>query len=126
MLKSDLTISRLRLAECYGNQTTCYVMVHCGIHTLEGEPIKATPTTHQTPKGSRFGFPKAAHQSLETQCVRHAGVCRRGVTYREPPSQRAKIRDSKVGLHIKQYLCIICPDSAMEITCTVKAKDLAI
>ncbi len=101
MLKSGLKISRLRLAECYGNQTTCYV-----IHTLEGEPIKATPTTHQTPKGSRFGFPKAAHQFWRPNVFGmqvFADVVSHTVSL---PPKGLGFETQKVGLLMKQYLCI--------------------
>ncbi len=68
--------------------------------------MKATPTAHQTPKGSRFGFPKAAHQfwrpnvlgrQLFADVVSH--------TVRLPP-KGLRFETQKVGLLIKQYLCI--------------------
>ncbi len=95
------------------------VMVHCSIHTLEGVSMKATPTAHQTPKGSRFGFPKAAHQFWRPNVIgRQLFADVVSHTVRLLP-KGLRFENSEGGL------TKICPDSAMEITCTVKAKDLA-
>ncbi len=69
--------------------------------------MKATPTAHQTPKGtSRFGFPKAAHQFWRPNLLGRqlfADVVLKTVRL---PSKGLRFETQKVGLLIKQYLCI--------------------
>ncbi len=66
--------------------------------------MKAILTSHQTPKGSRFGFPKAAHQFLRLNVLGRqlfADVVSHTVSL---PPKGLRFETQKVGLLIKQIV----------------------